>query len=662
MRKSKLFYLGILLLVISFVLPLQAAQESPRIMLVLDASGSMWGKIEGKTKIEIAREVIAEFLKKLDPNVEIGLVVYGHRKKGDCKDIETLIPIGKSTASKIISTVNKINPKGKTPLSHAVQHAAKELRHTEMRATVVLVSDGVETCDADPCKIGKELAMSGVDFTAHVIGFDVKGEDQVGLRCLASNTGGLFLPAANAGELLNAFTKVVDKAKEAPKPVVEDPGKASVKGPAEVAAGSVFKVEWEGPNSRNDYITIVEKDAPDRAYRNYAYTHTGTPVTITAPDKTGKYELRYVFNHTRKVLARADITVTPVTATVEGPARASAGSAFKVKWTGPDNRADYITIVEEGASNRKFMSYGYTSHGSPARITAPDKAGTYEIRYVTGQTRKVLASTKITVTKAEVTLKAPSSAAAGSAFKVDWTGPDNRGDYITIVPPDAEDRKFLSHAYTRNGSPAKIKAPEQAGEFEVRYITGQSRKVLSRVKMTVTAVSATLDCPASAPAGSSVTVKWTGPDNQRDYITIVPKDAPDRKFLKYSYTSRGSPCTIQTADKPGQYEVRYIMNQSRKALVRRDITLTPVTAKVSAPATVKAGEKFRVSWEGPDYKRDYITIVEAGAPDRNYLGYALTKKGSPATLTAPKKPGKYEVRYMMSQSRTTLARTPITVE
>ncbi|MCP5053143.1 MAG: hypothetical protein GY940_38605, partial [bacterium] len=495
-----------------------------------------------------------------------------------------------------------------------------------------------------------------------VIGFDVKGEDQVGLRCLASNTGGLFLPAANAGELLNAFTTVANKAKEAPKPVVEDPGKASVKGPAQVAAGSVFKVGWEGPNSRNDYITIVEKDAPERAYRNYAYTHSGNPVTITAPDKTGKYELRYVFNHTRKVLARADITVTPVTATVEGPAQMAAGSAFEVKWTGPDNRADYITIVEEGAGNRKYMSYGYTSHGSPAKITAPDTPGAYEIRYVTGQTRTVLASAKITVTKAEVTLKAPSSVAAGSSFKVDWTGPNNRSDYITIVPPDAKDNKYLSYAYTNKGSPAKIKAPDQAGEYEVRYITGQSRKVLARAKITVTAVTATLDFPSSVPAGSPITVKWTGPNNQRDYITIAPKDSKDNKYLSYSYTSKGSPATIQAADKPGKYEIRYIMNQSRTALVRRDITLTPVTAKVSTPAKVKAGENFNVSWQGPNYQRDYITIAEVGAKDNKYLSYSYTKKGSPATIKAPKKPGKYEVRYVLGQSKTVLTRTPITVE
>lgn len=664
MKHIKHIIWGILLMMV-FIFngtPVEAAQENPRIMLVLDASGSMWGKLQGKTKIEIAREVIADFLKTLEPDVEIGLIAYGHRKKGDCGDIETLIPAAKATADKIIATVNKINPRGKTPLSQAVRHAAKELRHTEKRATVVLISDGVETCNEDPCKVGKELAMNGVDFTAHVIGFDVKGEDQVGLNCLAANTGGLFLPAADAGELRSAFNTAVAKAKEAPKPVVEDPGKASLEGPAEVAAGAVFKVKWQGPDSRNDYITIVEKDAPDRSYRNYAYTKKGNPARITALDKPGKYELRYVFHHTRKVLARADITVTPVSASVEGPAEVKAGSAFQVTWSGPDNRADYITIVPPDAANRKFLSYAYTKKGSPATITAPDEPGSYEIRYVTGQTRSILTKTNITVLKAGVTLKAPASAPAGSYFTVDWTGPDNRGDYITIVPPDAPDRKFLGYAYTKKGSPAKIQAPDQPGDYEIRYITGQSRKVLGRIKMEVTAVSATLDFPPSVPAGSEISIKWTGPNNTRDYITIAPKGSPDRKYLSYAYTSKGSPAMVRAADKPGEYEIRYIMNQTRTVLVRKAITLTPVSAKVSAPASVKAGEKFQVTWEGPNYKRDYVTIAPAGSPDRKYLSYSYTSKGSPATITAPKEPGKYEIRYILNQSRTALARRAISVE
>ncbi len=139
----RIFFLSIMLLMVSLIFLLAAAEENPRIMLVLDASGSMWGKIQGKTKIEIAREVIADFLKTLEPNVEIGLVVYGHRRKSDCNDIQTLIPIGKATAKQIIDTVNKINPEVKTDIKNSAiakkkksffRHALKKIRRTINRS------------------------------------------------------------------------------------------------------------------------------------------------------------------------------------------------------------------------------------------------------------------------------------------------------------------------------------------------------------------------------------------------------------------------------------------------------------------------------------------------------------------------------------------------
>jgi len=169
--------------------------DAARMVLVLDASGSMWGQIDGKAKIDIAKEVMADLIAKIPAAVQTGLMVYGHRRKGDCNDIEMVTPLGAHNSSAMLAQVKAISPKGKTPLSAAVKQAAQALHYTKERATVVLVSDGLETCDIDPCELAAELAMSGVDFTVHVIGFDLSQEDQGRLRCLADKTGGLFIAA-----------------------------------------------------------------------------------------------------------------------------------------------------------------------------------------------------------------------------------------------------------------------------------------------------------------------------------------------------------------------------------------------------------------------------------------------------------------------------------
>ena len=198
-----------------------ANTQQPATMLVLDASGSMWGQIGGKTKIAIAREAVDSMLNGWNGG-DLGLMAYGHNRKGDCADIQVLQAVGPNTATGIRKQVNALNPKGMTPITESVRRAAEQLRYTEHRATVILVSDGEETCNADPCALGKELEAAGVDFTAHVVGFDIEQGSKAHkqLQCLAANTGGRYLEARNAAELNKALGEVA-AAKPAPQPKVK---------------------------------------------------------------------------------------------------------------------------------------------------------------------------------------------------------------------------------------------------------------------------------------------------------------------------------------------------------------------------------------------------------------------------------------------------------
>ena len=106
-----------------------------------------------------------------------------------------------------------------------------------------------------------------------------------------------------------------------------------------------------------------------------------------------------------------------------------------------------------------------------------------------------------------------------------WKGPNNPRDFVTIVPADAPEKRYEAYEYTSKGSPLELSAPDKAGEYEVRYLTAQNYLTLGTAKVTVTAISATLQGPAEAVAGSTFPVSWKGPNNAHDYITIVPKGA-----------------------------------------------------------------------------------------------------------------------------------------
>lgn len=617
-------------------------------MIVLDASGSMWGQIEGRTKIEIARAALSELLAGWTSLPTLGLTAYGHRREGDCDDIETLVAVAPENGSAIVSAAEGINPKGKTPLTDAVRHAAEVLNYADEPANVILISDGRETCGADPCATGAELESAGLDFTAHVIGFGVSGPEQAGLRCLAENTGGEFFAADQAQSLRDALQRVARRMEENRTGVTLK----AVDRPQGAALEDENLRWWVSPLEGGE--AVLEGEANSRPYLAL------DPGTYTARVTLGEAEAEKTFQVEAGGNSVEEL-VLEFQAEVEAPERATAGSDFQVRWQGPDKDGDYVTIVSSGAPEGEYATYRYTRDGSPLTLRAPDSAGSYEVRYLSGQSNTTLAWTGMEVEPAEASVTAPDVVAAGGSFQTTWRGPNNDGDYITIVEVGAPEGDYGRYSYTKDGSPVELRAPDAAGEYEVRYVTGQSDKVLARDTITVEAVTAGLEVPAEVGAGATFQVTWVGPDTEGDYVTIVEAGAPEGEYGAYSYTRRGSPAELRAPDIAGEYEVRYVTGQSEKVLAREAITVETVTASFEAPAEVTAGESFQVSWEGPDNGGDYITVVPVGAPDDEYGDYAYTSRGSPAELTAPETPGSYELRYITGQAGLVLTRRSLSV-
>jgi hypothetical protein len=189
-------------------------------LFILDASGSMWGKVEGRGKIDIAKEVLGNLIKNLPENIYVGFMVYGHRKKGDCRDVELMVPIGPLDKESLVNQINAISPKGKTPIGLSIERASDALKTTEEECAIILVSDGKETCEGDPCALVEELRASGIDFIMHVIGFDVSKKEREQLECIAKAGGGEYYSAKNVGEFKMAAKKateeVVPKVREKP--------------------------------------------------------------------------------------------------------------------------------------------------------------------------------------------------------------------------------------------------------------------------------------------------------------------------------------------------------------------------------------------------------------------------------------------------------------
>jgi hypothetical protein len=261
-----------------------------------------------------------------------------------------------------------------------------------------------------------------------------------------------------------------------------------------VDAGAEVSIVWQGPANSGDFISIDPPGATDREYGRYAYT-TATPAVIRAPDQPGAYVVRYHMGGTYRVIGQTALTVGSVAAEIGAPAEAQAGSEVSVTWQGPNATLDYVSVDLEGAADSDSGPYVYTSVGSPLSLRLPDEPGNYLVRYHMGS-GTVIGSAPIRVLANTATVQGPASVVGATEFEVSWTGPDNSGDYLTIVPVGAEPRDYLDYAYTREGATVRLEAPLDAGPHELRYMTGRSRQVLASAAIAVT--------PGAAPGSLRV--------------------------------------------------------------------------------------------------------------------------------------------------------------
>jgi hypothetical protein len=364
--------------------------------------------------------------------------------------------------------------------------------------------------------------------------------------------------------------------------------------PSTAAAGSTIVFKAVGTGNPRDFVTVVAKGTADGKYGEYVYVQAGD-LKLPMPAAAGDYELRLCEAASPyKTMFTAPIRITAANATVSAPANVAAGAHFEVRWTGPNNERDYIAVGETTPGGRLYLDYKYSRDGSPLKLAAPEKPGTYEVRYILGAGDSVIARQPIVVGAVTATLAAPAQVASGAKFKVNWTGPNNPRDFVTMVKAGSREKTYERYVYTDKGTTLEFTAPDEPGDYELRYATGSGYLTLARVPITVSAVSGTLSGPAQAVAGEAFKVSWKGPDNERNFVTIVAKGAREGAFTgSYFYTTAlNNPGRIVAPLSAGEYELRYYTGEKLLALARAPIRITPAKSEPGKVAvTLAAGSR-----------------------------------------------------------------------
>jgi hypothetical protein len=370
---------------------------------------------------------------------------------------------------------------------------------------------------------------------------------------------------------------------------------------ASAPSGSSVKVSWTGPVADYDAIIIVPVAAPDseRPSRNSTYTYGKSPIQVLSPEPPGEYEVRFIQGRTKQVLARRSLAITPVTATLQGPASVVGGNSVNVDVTGPHNAYDKICILPAGAPDdaKNDKSSSYTYGHARVSVVAPEQPGEYELRYLRGQSGTTLARAKLSIIAATASVKGPGTAASGATIPVDVTGPGNAYDKVVVVPvgtPELTNPHRFS-AYTYGKANVSVLIPEPPGQYEIRYLTGATNTTLARDTLTIGAASASIHGPGKAEAGSYIKVDWQGPGSTYDQIVAVPKGSEEHKWVSSGYVYKSSPMTLRAPLALGQYELRYLTEQSGTTLARDELEVVaakqePGLLRVTAgKSTLSAG-------------------------------------------------------------------------
>ena len=181
--------------------------------IIVDASKSMWAQIDGRSKMEIAKTTLEEVSYWLPEDLDLALRTYGSisaAEEANCADSTLLVPFGESNREPVRQAIAGLRPTGQTPIAYALQQAARDFESLQSDRTLVLVSDGIESCGGDPVAAAHALRQQGI--VVHLIGFGLGNgadEDAASLQAIANASGGRYVAAGSAEELRAALAQTV---------------------------------------------------------------------------------------------------------------------------------------------------------------------------------------------------------------------------------------------------------------------------------------------------------------------------------------------------------------------------------------------------------------------------------------------------------------------
>jgi Ca-activated chloride channel family protein len=347
------------------------------------------------------------------------------------------------------------------------------------------------------------------------------------------------------------------------------PVAAELEAPESVGQGTVFTINWRGPNQNGDRIELARPRDPMGTSLAVVDVrpHVGT-AQLNAPVEAGQYELRYIAGVDGDVLATRPVQVAAVTASLTPPEFIAGGGEFEVTWQGPGAAFDEVQLAAANAPpGDRIEGARVGIPGRPVRLDAPAEGGEFELRYWSAFSNTVLARTTVRVAPAEARIEGPREVMGGAEFQVTWSGPGARFDEIQLAVRDMPPGQAVESASVAGADdPVRLSAPIVAGDYELRYWSTRSRTVLSTQPIRVGQPAVELAVEGAVRQGEPFQVAWQGPAARFDELQIVLADGGGQPIYSALVPPGGEPAVLRAPSLPGTYVLRYWSDEGRAAL------------------------------------------------------------------------------------------------
>lgn len=578
------------------------AEGQPAATIVFDGSGSIWGRIDGTraAKIDVARDAIRALLGGPLSRAAVGLASFGHRRKSDCSDVEVIVPPEAGAAERVGAALDKLNPRGKGPITLAVREAAKQIGERRP-ASIVLVTDNADNCRPDFCDLGEELTRTQPGLAVHIVGIALEADEIPRTQCVAKATGGRFYDARDATQLTQGLTEVLTLALAGDRrPPPDTAGGPQLQAPPQRAQRPA-----PSPGKPSLVATAVlgGDDGPQLTvplrWRVLASGTTATVLSSTGPAldvplAAGKYTVEAGLNG---VTARREVEVPAA-----GPATIRIGL--------PAGLVKVVTGAMKPPASPALLTVSPDAAGATPLLVSRDAdadlllaPGTYRLRSGQGQ---VSADARVTVAAGQVVNADLGLAAARIDLAAAATGDGPPLDGATyIIAAEENGGTWREIARSAAKSPSFI---VQAGNYRVTarigeaqahqrivVVAGETAKRTLLLSLGRLRLSASLPPAASAP----VTFKITPLDGDAGDFTLVTSDRPELSLPTGRYRVEA-----QAGTQNVRAEATLALSPGRDSqqdlkLAAAAVTLRPVTGAAAASDIyweVREAASGRVVW------------------------------------------------------------------